>query len=184
MKANDLYADGKREFPRADSVYTWMEGSDLKGANLKGADLKGANLGGANLKDANLKGADLEGADLEGADLKGANLKGANLEGANLEEADLEGANLEGACLEEFTGIPAADRNQLINALFEHTQGDSYMQSNWCHCLASAAAAHIGLPGNSGAGIIAIHNAIPEFNLDVLHSADPDTAIAEVKKFL
>lgn len=55
MRAEELleiYAEGERNFPKA----------QLSSANLKGADLSGINLQGATLYRANFSGADLTGA--------------------------------------------------------------------------------------------------------------------------
>ena len=103
------YAQGERDFSKANLAATDLRDMDLKGANLQGANLKGAYLRGANFKEANLqeailKESDLRGANLSSANLKGAYLSGASLElsimqGANLLQANLRGANLGGAML-------------------------------------------------------------------------------------
>ena len=75
----ELYAEGRRDFTRADLSWANLRGSDLSGANLRWADLRGADLRWANLRGSDLSGADLRWANLRGADLRWANLSGANL---------------------------------------------------------------------------------------------------------
>jgi uncharacterized protein YjbI with pentapeptide repeats len=85
--------------PKANLIWTQLQGVDLWRAQLQGAHLWGAQLQGANLKVTQLEDADLSWAQLQGADLRQARLRGAGLwrtqlERANLQEAQLEAANM------------------------------------------------------------------------------------------
>ena len=130
--------------------------------------------GQKSFRNANLTRANLTGAYLSKGNLTSADLRSANLSGANLHSTDLEGVQV-------LFEIPS--RAELLACLKKHAKSERFVQSEWCACLAGAAAEFVELPGNSGMGVIAIHKAIPEFDLDVLHQADPDVAIAELNRF-
>ncbi len=98
------YAEGERNFRKANLMEANLQGANLQEANLQEAKLRGAFLKESDLKAANLSAADLQGANLNGAyleltKLEKADLQGANLKGANLGGALLMGANLERADL-------------------------------------------------------------------------------------
>jgi len=135
-----LYAEGKRNFHRANLSETDLSEANLSGADLSEADLSGASLSGTNLSEADLIEADLSeadlseanlieaklwGADLSGVDLSGAKLWGANLNEAYLIEADLKAAELSRADLwgADLSGanLKATDlrKVQLLDAKFE-----------------------------------------------------------------
>ncbi|MBD2774239.1 pentapeptide repeat-containing protein [Iningainema tapete] len=97
----EMYAEGKRDFSRAE-----LGNADLQGVNLRGADLSYADLSEANLKNANLRGADLSYTDLSQANLSDADLRGALLISANLRQASVRGANLEKADYDYSTHFP------------------------------------------------------------------------------
>ncbi len=97
----ESYAQGKRDFSKAE-----LGNADLQGINLKGSDLSYADFSEANLSGANLRGTDLSFADFSQANLKDADLRGALLMSANLRQADLKGANLEKADYDRSTHFP------------------------------------------------------------------------------
>ena len=179
-----LYAEGQRDFAGVNLRWLNLRHADLSGADLSDADLYNAKLRWADLTGAYLIGANLTNADLVGADLSKADLREVNLSGANLVDANLSGASLRGADLANVQVLfEAPSRVGLLACLKKHAASHVFIQEEWCHCLAGAAAKFVGLPDNSGMGVIAIHMAIPEFNLDVLHQADASVAIAELNKF-
>lgn len=155
---------------------------NLAGVDLSGTDLRGIAFRGAELYKADFRYSSLSGADFRSANLIGANFSGADLLKANLLGADLRGANLK---LIQVTGKPV-NLSGLPQALLEHVETSRFMQGDWdcgAHCgLAGRAAEYIGLPGNSGAGVIAILEAMPGFDVEVLYQASPGVAIAELKR--
>ena len=93
------YAEGERDFRRANLSGASLGEADLREASLQEAGLRdawlqGANLRGANLQEANLRGSILRGSNLQKANLCGASLQEANLCGSNLRETDLHEASL------------------------------------------------------------------------------------------
>jgi Pentapeptide repeats (8 copies) len=105
MQRNTLqerYAQGDRNFQKAD-----LSGVDLSGLDLRDADFRGADLYGAQLMDSLLCRANFsEGTNLGYAKLNGADLSEANLSSANLEGASLEGAIAQGAIYSQTTVFP------------------------------------------------------------------------------
>ncbi|BAY15754.1 pentapeptide repeat-containing protein [Nostoc sp. HK-01] len=97
----EKYAEGERDFSKAE-----LGDADLAGVNLKGSDLSYADLNSANLADANLRGTDLSFCDLSQANLRNADLRGALLMSADLRQADLQGAKLEKADCDRSTHFP------------------------------------------------------------------------------
>jgi len=161
---------------------------DLSNTHLAKANLVEAKLRGTDMREADLRGADLRGADLSGADLSGANLNGANLIGARLTDTDLTRANLVGAkiLLSQLTSN-TRDLSDLATHLWEHAHSDLFDQRSWCgtlHCLSGEAGAYMGEPTRPEVGVIAIRDAMPGFNLEVLYQGNPDIAIEELKRFV
>ncbi|MFN6566432.1 pentapeptide repeat-containing protein [Dendronalium sp. ChiSLP03b] len=97
----EKYAEGKRDFSRANLV-----DADLRGLDLKGSDFSYADLSEANLSGANLRGCDLSFANLSQANLQDADLRGTLLFSADLCQADLKGAKLEKADCDRTTHFP------------------------------------------------------------------------------
>lgn len=97
----EKYAQGRRDFIRAE-----LSDADLPGVNLKGSDLSYADLSAANLCGANLRGTDLSYCDLSQANLTDADLRGSLLMSANLRGANLQGAKLEKADCDRNTHFP------------------------------------------------------------------------------
>ena len=98
-KLLQVYAEGERDFRRANLSGASLGEADLREAwleeaGLRDAWLRGANLRGANLQEANLRGSILRGSNLQKANLCGASLQEANLCGSNLRETDLHEASL------------------------------------------------------------------------------------------
>ncbi|ALF55209.1 low-complexity protein [Nostoc piscinale CENA21] len=97
----EKYAEGQRDFERAE-----LGDADLQGVNLKGSDLSYADLSTANLQGANLRGSDLSYCDLSQANLTDADLRGALLMSANLRQANLQGTKLDKADCDRNTHFP------------------------------------------------------------------------------
>lgn len=97
------YAEGKRNFTRANLKGMDLPRAKLAAINLSRANLAFANLRGADLSEANLVKANLTKADLTGAKLTGVNLAQANLTGAAVDLAAMADHHLVGAILPDGT---------------------------------------------------------------------------------
>jgi len=95
VEVQKRYAQGQRDFSKAQ-----LRRADLRGVNLSGINLRGADLSYANLRDADLSYADLRECYLNEANLIGTKFKKANLEGAYLIKAYLTRASFDEACLQ------------------------------------------------------------------------------------
>lgn len=208
-----LYEEGQRDFSGLDlrgiELYdetlldAVFDNSNLSEADLCDSRFVGASFVGANLTDASFEGATVMDSTFAKADIQEARFYSAWLSQVDFSEAHMEQAKFDWAVLravnfraahldkasfaqanlKDILGIPEADYTGLLSCLIEHSASEEYVQKHWCTCLASAAAAYVGCPENSGMGLLVIGQTFKGFKLNVLHGCSKEAAIAELNKF-